>query len=230
MIRKSHEGADVGVWKKASPWPWAVLMLGVFSLLIFASSCGSSCLEESTLVKTSDGLQPIGTLGVGDVVISVDPFTGVEVANRVAQTTTTWAWCEKLVIGGKALWLTAEHPLYSPEARGFRPAQEWLSGELDRTLSENGAERATRPSGWLDQRPCRVVDLSVADAPHTFVAEGVVVHNKEVADCQIDEDCIEGLVCVTGNCRPDDGTGGAGGDGGAGGEGAASGTGGGGGA
>lgn len=223
MIKKSHEGADVGVWKKASHWPWAVPMLGLVSLLTFASSCGN-CLEESTLVKTSDGLQPIGTLRVGDMIISVDPLTGVEVANRVAQTTTTWAWCEKLVIGEKALWLTAEHPLYSPEARGFRPAQEWLSGELDRTLSENGAERATRPSGWLDQRPCRVVDLSVADAPHTFVAEGVVVHNKDVAECLSDEDCIEGRVCVAGDCRPDDGTGGAGGDGGA------SGTGGGGGA
>jgi uncharacterized membrane protein YgcG len=204
--------------------------LGLLLLAGLASACiGENCLEESTLVKTPDGLRSIGAIEVGDSVISVDPSTGAEIVNRVERKATAWGWCEKLVVGEQSVWLTAEHPLYSPELGDFHPAEAWLQRELHQTLSETGAMLSASAGSWLDQRPCRVVDLSVADEPHTFVAAGMVVHNKTLSSppCDNDEDCPEGFVCdPIVYCIPDDGTGGASGSGGASGAGGESGAGG----
>jgi hypothetical protein len=214
-------------------WSTTISTLGVCLLLAVVSACDdNSCLEEGTRVRTPRGLRVIGELEVGDSVMSVDPITGAEITNRVARKTMAWAWCERLVVGDESVWLTTEHPLYSPELGAFRPAAAWLQGGLKQTLSETGATLSTGTGGWLDQKPCRVVDLTVADAPHTFVAAGIVVHNKSLSSppCEIDEDCPEGFVCDPVElCIPDTGTGGtsgSGGGGGAGGEGGASGTGG----
>lgn len=195
-----------------------ISMLLTCLLLALATGCSDNCLEESTLVTTPTGLQPIGELKVGDHVMSVDPSNGAQAVARVARVATAWAWCEKLVIGDDAVWLTAEHPVYSPETADFRPAERWLRGDLNRTLSDAGAELRTQGGAWLDQRPCRVVDLSVADEPHTFVAAGIVVHNKTLSSppCEVDDDCPEGFVCDPVDfCIPDTGAGGASGSGGA---------------
>lgn len=195
-------------------------MLAAVGILgVLASGCGNSCIEESTLVRTPEGSMAIGELEVGDAVVSIDPSTGIESTTRVARVVRAWAWCERLVVDGRSVWLTEEHPLYSPEVAGFRPAESWLTGELQRTLSDEGADLATTHGRWLDQRPCRVVDLTVDAEPHTFVAAGIVVHNKSTGEpsvCVDDEDCLEGYVCNgLGDCVPDGGTGGSGGEGGA---------------
>jgi hypothetical protein len=70
------------------------------------------------------------------------------------------------------------------------------------------------------------VDLTIADEPHTFVAAGVVVHNKDQSTpCDSDEDCGPYVCDPRGFCVPDGGTGGASGAGGAGGMGGAGGAG-----
>jgi len=202
-----------------------LVILGVVAPL--AVGCGDGCFEESTLVRTPEGLAPIGELRVGDVVVSIDPSTGVESTTHVARVSHVWAWCEKLVVDGQAVWLTEEHPLYSPELSEFRPAESWLTDELHHTLREDGNPVATTGGSWLDQRPCRVVDLTVDAEPHTFVAAGIVVHNKSGVECVNDRDCREGYVCTNDDvCVPDDGTGGSGGEGGASGQGGAGGQGG----
>lgn len=138
-----------------------ISMLLTCLLLALATGCSDNCLEESTLVTTPTGLQPIGELKVGDHVMSVDPSNGAHAVTRVARVATAWAWCEKLLIGGNAVWLTAEHPLYSPEVSDFRPADAWLRGALDRTLSDAGAElrtqggRLARPAALPRRRPDR---------------------------------------------------------------------------
>jgi len=205
-------------------------MLAAVGILgALASGCGNSCLEESTLVRTPGGSMAIGELEVGDAVVSIDPSTGAATTTHVADVSYAWAWCEKLVVGGQSLWLTEDHPLYSPELSGFRLAESWLSGELHETLSDGGDLVATSSGSWIDQRPCRVVDLTVDAEPHTFVAAGIVVHNKSIGEpaCVNDEDCLEGDVCNgLGDCVPDGGTGGSGGEGGASGRGGAGGKGG----
>ena len=190
------------------------VIFGVVAPLVLG--CNDSCFEERTLVRTPEGLAPIGELRVGDVVVSIDPSTGVESTTHVARISHAWAWCEKLVIDGRSVWLTEEHPLYSPELSEFRSAESWLTGELHLTLSEGGDRVATAGGGWLDQRPCRVVDLTVDAEPHTFVAAGIVVHNKSGVECANDEGCREGYVCTDDYvCVPDAGAGGSGGEGGA---------------
>jgi len=202
--------------------PWALAAVGLLALL--TGGCGDSCFEERTLVRTPEGLVAIGELEVGDAVVSIDPATGIEATTHVARVFHAWAWCEKLIVGSQSVWLTEEHPLYSPELSGFRPAGSWLNGELEQTLSAEGDQLVAKSGGWLDQRPCRVVDLTVDAEPHTFVAAGIVVHNKE-AFC-LPGGCTEGYVCREGSCVPEGGTGGSGGQGGASGKGGAGGLGG----
>jgi hypothetical protein len=197
------------------------LLLTLCLPLALSSACvGANCLESSTLVSTPSGLRPIGELEVGDLVLSIDPSTGSQVPNRISRVSAAWAWCEKLEVGEESLWLTAEHPVYSPELSEFVAARSWLEGELRQTLSATGATLWASPGGVLDQRPCRVIDLSVAGEPHTFIAAGIVVHNKSLSspDCDVDEDCPEGFVCDPVEfCVPDPGTGGSGGSAGTGG-------------
>jgi hypothetical protein len=196
----------------------AVSMLAILAVLgvlvPLVAGCGDSCLEQSTLVRTPEGLVSIGELKVGDAVVSIDPSTGVEATTHVARVSYAWAWCEKLVVGDQPVWLTEEHPLYSPEASAFRPAESWLTGKLRHALSQSGTPLVTTGGGWLDQRPCRVVDLTVDEAPHTFVAAGIVVHNKSDPECLDDRGCRAGYVCEQSTCVADDGGGGSGGKGG----------------
>lgn len=164
-------------------------LLAVTSIL--ASGCvETSCLEEGTLVETPDGSRAIETLRVGDRVVSVDPASGARVGTRVSRVEHAWAWCHKLRLDDRHVWLTAEHPLYSPEVGAFVPAEQWLSGDLRRTLGHDGQLVATNPGAWFERRPCRVVDLTVSSAPHTFVANGIVVHNKQPPP--LDGDCFFG--------------------------------------
>jgi len=76
--------------------PCALAAAGL--LLSLTVGCGDSCFEESTLVRTPEGLVAIGELQVGDAVLSIDPSTGIEATTHVARVFHAWAWCERLVV------------------------------------------------------------------------------------------------------------------------------------
>lgn len=188
--------------------------LGPLSLLVLAlavAGCGEdSCVEEDTLVSTPSGDRAIGEVQVGESIWSVDPDSGAKTLGRVSRVVRAWGWCEKLDLGGESLWLTAEHPLYSPELGEFRAAQHWLEGELATTLGADGAPTSTARGAWYEQRPCRVIDLTVESEPHTFIAAGIVVHNKSFPEtCEDDGDCSGNAECVGGFCEFPAGAGGS---------------------
>ena len=164
----------------------AFAILGLVAPL--AVGCNDSCFEESTLGRTPEGRAPIGELVVGDAVVSIDPSTGAEATTHVARVSYSWAWCEKLVVDGQAVWLTEEHPLYSPELSDFRPAESWLTDELHHTLREDGDPVATTGGSWLDQRPCRVVDLTVDAEPPAKAALAAKV-GREARPAGVERAC-----------------------------------------
>lgn len=76
--------------------------------------------------------------------------------------------------------MTTDHPIFDPDARGFFPAGDWLLGARSGLLvsDESGVRRESILKVERFTRVDEVFDLTVEHAWHTFVAEGVVVHNK----------------------------------------------------
>jgi hypothetical protein len=72
--------------------------------------------------------------------------------------------------------VTSAHPLYDVRAKTWAPAGDWLLGVRAEFATVHGATRVTDAERFVGVE--EVFDLSVAHALHTFVADGVVVHNK----------------------------------------------------
>ena len=96
--------------------------------------------------------------------------------------------CGMLSAAETTLIVTPDHPLYDPNARAFHPAGDWLLGVRSALLSFDGEcfvrTEVTSRSVFVGVRT--VFDLTVASSFHTFVAEGVVVHNKK----PIEPECV----------------------------------------
>jgi hypothetical protein len=157
-----------------------------------AMSCW--CVARGTKVSTPRGPRRVEELAVGDELIAVNPDTGeraptVLVAVRAAQRE-----CGALRVAGSTLTVTSDHPLFDPGTGRFHPAGDWLTGARTQLLTFDGARLREVA---VDGRQAfvsveQVFDLSVAHAWHTFVAEGVVVHNKSPLglgglDCTLSE-------------------------------------------
>lgn len=139
----------------------------------------STCFTGETPVDTPDGPVPIGQLERGDLVWSVDPRTGIRTERPVA-------WVHEhspptgldLVVGGTTVRTTASHPFWVPREKAFVPAGELTVG--DTLLRIDGDQRSVvrleRKTTVARSEP--VYDLSVDGSEHTFVAQGLLVHNK----------------------------------------------------
>lgn len=89
-----------------------------------------------------------------------------------------------LEAGGSSLVVTPEHPVFDPASGGFFAAREWLTGARHTMMVASPffagvADVSSHHS--VGQR--RVFDLTVDHAWHTFIAGGVVVHNKQPPGC-----------------------------------------------
>ncbi len=88
--------------------------------------------------------------------------------------------CGELHFDGSSLKVTSNHPLFDPDDGAFHPAGDWLLGERTKLLRfENEVLEVFSVSAraaFVDVRA--VFDLTVESPWHTFVADGVVVHNK----------------------------------------------------
>lgn len=126
-----------------------------------------TCIAQGTLVATPSGSRPIETLQRGAPVWSFDTARGERQLSRVVERVSLG---ERRVIElAPGLRVTPEHPVWVDDV--WRHAGEVTTGA--RLLGMLGPIEATpREAGRAT-----VYDLEV-EAPHTFFAGGVLVHNK----------------------------------------------------
>ena len=108
--------------------------------------------------------QSIGSLKIGDHVLSFDPTTGTTgIYTVTAILIHTDQQIEYLTIDGERLLTTPEHPFYTQE-RGFTPAGElWQGAHVRKADGSFGMVQAIK----VEQHPQQMYNLTVAHA-HTF--------------------------------------------------------------
>lgn len=136
----------------------------------------SCCVGRGAKVKTPRGLRKIEELEVGEEVIVVDPETLEQHTSVVTAIRRAPRECGRLHFAAGSLTVTSAHPLFDPRAKEWAPAGDWLLGVREEFVGEDGPQRVTQAERFVGVE--EVFDLSVAHALHTFVADGVVVHNK----------------------------------------------------
>ncbi len=201
-----------------------MLMAGA-SVLLF-SGCvteTTSCLARGTRVKTPRGWRRIEELGIGDEVYAFDHETGELVETVVTATRSVRREVVALEFGGGGLNVTSDHPIYSPERGEYRPAGDWVTGEVSMLLGSDASSVELTDSKHFAGL-AEVFDITVEHELHNFIAEGVVVHNKSpIITCDLNGeevqeytacDCEDGsegtIVCNTQEaecfCEGDPGT------------------------
>jgi predicted lipid-binding transport protein (Tim44 family) len=136
---------------------------------------GGGCFPAGTLICTPIGSTPIESLAIGDKVTAIDD----DGRDRLVTVQAVEATRSALLIihnNQGILRTTAEHPVWTSR-RGFIPAEELRAG--DRILSwQGGRLRSVRVHQIESSSKQELVFNLLVDAPHTFVADGFVVHNK----------------------------------------------------
>lgn len=164
-----------------------VASLGAFAA---APAC---CVAEGTRVRTPEGLVPIEKIGVGATVLSFDPQRQQLVAAHVQATRSAQRTCLALHTADTTLVCTPDHPVLLPEADLYaeavlaRPGRALAQVTGTRTRL-TAVHRVAEAAGLR-----RVYDITVDSPLHNFVAEDIVVHNKDFA-CPGDLAQLEGLV------------------------------------
>ncbi len=146
--------------------PW-LLMSAAVSQACFV------CVARGAKVKTPRGPRNIEEFVVGDEVYAVEPETGVQHLTRITGIRTAKRECGAI----DGLRLTSTHPLYDPVRHEWAPAGDWLLGVRTVLLTINGPKQVTQVQRFVGVDD--VFDLSVEHPAHTFVVDGVVVHNKD---------------------------------------------------
>ncbi len=147
---------------------------------IAAPAC---CVAATSRVRTPTGLVPIGRLRLGDEVLSFDHERGSLVPTRVRAIRSAMRACLSVRSGGSTLVCTPDHPVYMPDSRSYDHAVAATPGRAlvhasGRLPSAVAVDAVASPGGLH-----RVVDITVESQLHNFVAEDIVVHNKDIDDC-----------------------------------------------
>lgn len=158
--------------------------LGLTSSL---TACGPFpfCVARGSRVRTPTGPRLVEDLEVGDEVVVADPTTGLTAVSRLEAVVKSTRECGTLRFSGRALSVTSDHPLYDPLVRSFFPAGDWLLGLRTHLfeISASGAAPVRVEAFETFSRVDDVFDLTVAHEWHTFIAEDVLVHNKQPPSC-----------------------------------------------
>jgi hypothetical protein len=159
------------------------LLAGAVALgaALAGGGCGSSCISRGTWVRVPGGQRRIEELEPDDEVICVDPVTGRLEPGRVAAISSVTRECIALTVGASALIVTSDHPLYCPREGAYHPAGDWALGQRSQLLqvTDSGVRpieltAVSRYAGVFE-----VFDLGVDHPLHNFVANGLLVHNKQ---------------------------------------------------
>ena len=164
----------------------SIILVVVVILLNTLISCKNDttivCVGEGTLIATPYGATLIECLQIGDIVISPDPLTNTTHFGRVTAIRTAFSQCLTFSLeGGGELVVTQEHPLWDPVAQKFKPAGKFTrSSTVTVSDGQLGAMRQLSIVAISSQHVMkRVYDLTISSPAHTFIANGVVVHNKQ---------------------------------------------------
>jgi hypothetical protein len=160
----------------------ADLKLEADALVAAGATCffGLACFAAGTPLRTPWGAMNIEDVRVGDTVLSRDEYdpTGAVVGKVVEEVFVRLAAIWELLIGGRVIGTSGEHPFYAWE-KGWVPARELAAG--DTLLCEDGVWRCV--DGVRDTGEWRTVyNLRVADYHTYFVGAaewgfGVWAHN-----------------------------------------------------
>jgi hypothetical protein len=135
------------------------------------NAIGGGCIGIQMGVLVSSGIyQPIGTLSVGDTVMSIDSKTGRQGAGRVSRLRRLHV--KQVLRLNHSLVFTASHPIKTPE--GWSPCGNLQPGAS--ICLASGQQEAIH-SVELLTGDFEVVDLTV-EPYETFIVNGIVVHNK----------------------------------------------------
>jgi hypothetical protein len=141
-----------------------------------ARTCLRSFSGDTAVLMADGSKKPISEISVGDEVIASDPETGEQAAEPV---THVWEHDDELadlVVDGKIITTTEDHPFWSVTDQRFEPADALSRGEKvlgadQRVLSTSGLRRGTT-------RTAGAYNLSV-EGIHTYHVgdDEVLVHN-----------------------------------------------------
>lgn len=154
---------------------------------------GGGCFDPTTLITMSDDtVKPICTLKSGEWVKSYDMYTDKWIPGRVGDVYEVIVdTLVTLCFDDVELVLTPGHPVYARDGAG----QGWYAGDVYEANEENAAlnikgklkigMELRQPQGWvsisdirIEAREERVWNLRTVEPTHTFLADGVLVHNK----------------------------------------------------
>ncbi len=137
----------------------------------------SCCIARGARVKTPRGDRNIEDLGVGDEVVVVDPVTREQHVGLVSAVRSAKRECAVINTSRGSLRLTPSHPLFDSARREWAPAGDWILGLRSALVHVDGDAHVMSVERFVGIDD--VFDVSVSHPLHTFVADGVVVHNKQ---------------------------------------------------
>lgn len=134
------------------------------------------CVVEGTLIETPGGRRRVESLQAGDPVLSVGADGQRIDATVVAIHKGTAAHCKRLSVrGGETLAVTSTHPVAT--TRGWRAAGHLAVNDVVHTAAGFlPIDKIENAFGLVT-----VYDLTV-EPGETFIAAGIVVHNKSYRD------------------------------------------------
>ncbi len=140
----------------------------------------TSCFLSGTQIATPSGPVRVEDLGVGASVISVDPISGTS-SISVVQSIESVSVDEYLVVrtaSGGRVNVTPHHPFWSTDVSGFEQIGDLSSG--DNIARWQGGKMHQDAIVGIERKSGSgtVYHLKVDRAPHTFLADNYVVHNK----------------------------------------------------
>jgi hypothetical protein len=152
-----------------------------------STACGpqDSCFVKGTRIRCPEGDRPIEDLAIGDAIVAFDVRDLTCVVGKVAAIHRAMVREVRSIVAGSIVvrGVTRSHPFFEVsrgafvEAETLRVGDPLLSADGPATITSIFAHELAEPS-------IEVFNLTVADAPPTFVADCVVVHNKSApVDC-----------------------------------------------
>lgn len=159
--------------------------------------CGC-CFPPEAEITTPSGVTPISAVQAGDTVVAFDEtahsFTTATVEtvlhHREEHDFTTAPLLKFLLAdttNDSSFLVTSNHPVYDAATNSFKPAGEFKVGDtlLTQTGTQSVAAVETVDETTYLNATKSVYNLTLTNGPHTYVANGFVVHNKNDAgtDC-----------------------------------------------